>query len=532
MTKQTSQLDLQDNAQIVLPVCIPMTPTQIGMIYESVLADQPRVNLEQIVCRLNDESVNVEAMEQAWQRMIARHAILRSVFDWQAAATPQMQVLESVPLLLEHVDLSRQAPTQQQEQIDNWLECDREQAVDLSRPGNWRLTWFQLGPRQSVLVWTFHHAMLDGRSFTMLLQEALDCYSAKTRGFAEKTETACPPAFADHCLALARQDHSSGLQHFAKHLKGFDQANRIDLGDRPEATKPRRKHQIDRQVPPAFAKDLIAKAEAADVTVATLVMAAWGIVVARCSNSLEAVIGVTRSGRHLVPRANEMAGCLINTLPQRISLQETQTIDALLHHVRRDQIELRPYEQTPLAEISSVSELPAGEALFQSAVIFERASLGESLRRNGGAWENRQIEVLEEGALPLTLAVYQDASMLFRLEYAPEQYSATCADRLMGYTLELLRSIAHCPGDTKLAELNMLPKAEQSRLLDLAQDASGAASQKTLHSVSAAFREQVRKAPTATAVVDQTSAECLSYQQLDKGAGDWPKIGRTWCDFR
>ena len=107
--------------------------------------------------------------------MIARHAILRSVFDGQEAATPQMQGLETAPLMLEHIDLSRQSPAQQQEQIDNWLESDREQAVDLSRPGNWRLAWFQLGSRQSVLVWTFHHAMLDGRSFTMLLQEALDC---------------------------------------------------------------------------------------------------------------------------------------------------------------------------------------------------------------------------------------------------------------------------------------------------------------------------------------------------------------------
>ena len=99
MTKQTKTLEMHANADVVAPTRFPLTPTQTGLIYESVLSDQPWVNPEQIVCRLNDEPVDPVAMAQVWQQMIARHAVLRSVCEWQGVAVPQMRIMPTTPVV-------------------------------------------------------------------------------------------------------------------------------------------------------------------------------------------------------------------------------------------------------------------------------------------------------------------------------------------------------------------------------------------------------------------------------------------------
>ena len=515
MTKQTKTLEMHANADVVAPTRFPLTPTQTGLIYESVLSDQPWVNLEQIVCRLNDEPVDPVAMAQVWQQMIARHAVLRSVCEWQGVAVPQMRIMPTTPVVFEHMDLQDLSSQAQEDHLAGWLKADRDSGVDLTQTGNWRLTWFQLGPRQSVLVWTFHHAMLDGRSFTMLLQEALEAYTAQVSGVSDAIVPGDLVPFSNHCIAVASMDHSDARQHFAEKLDGFDQTNKVDLGDRLTGQENSRKAVIERRMPPEFASALGVKANASGVTVATLIMVAWGIVVARCSNRSDAVFGVTRSGRHLVENAAKMAGCLITTVPQRVTLQEDMEIDALLRSVRQDQVRLRPFEQTPLTEIAGVSELPAGEGLFHSAVVFEHGSLGELLRGKGGVWASRDIEVLEEGALPLTLAVYNDAQMLLRLEFARDQHSSDTAKRLLDFTIELLVSIAHCPGETKLSRLNMLPAAEQADLMELAQDQDKLTAQNRVMSVVGAFENRVRLHGKATAIIDETSGETVTFEQLE-----------------
>ena len=84
----------------------PMTSMQMGLIYESTLVDQPWVNLEQIVCRLNDEPMQVEAMRAAWTSLAARHEALRCVFRWQGLDQPMQFVLDAPPVILKDVDLS------------------------------------------------------------------------------------------------------------------------------------------------------------------------------------------------------------------------------------------------------------------------------------------------------------------------------------------------------------------------------------------------------------------------------------------
>jgi len=529
MTYVASPRDVAESPEFLVggggtPESYPLTPMQLGMIYDSVMADAPWINLEQLVCRLSDEPVDIATMSRAWADLAARHDILRTAVHWQGRDTPVQVVEPEVTVVLDTVDLSDRPGDAQETMLQDWLAADRLRGCDLNHAPSWRLTWFQLGATRSVLVWTFHHALLDGRSFTALLQEVLDRYAALCAGIDIPCEAAPRPGFGDHCRALHQIDLTAAQAHFSASLAGVYAPGGIDIapqaGPRPTGiAQPGRKAIVDRVMPIAFGQSLHRKAQASGTTVATLVLAAWGIVVARSTGRAGAVIGVTRSGRHLIEGAESVAGCLINTLPLRVAAPFGATIDTVLHAVRADQLAVRPHEQTPLTEIAGWCGLPGGAALFDSAVMFERATHDSALRARGGVWASRRFEVLEEGALPLSLAVYQDDAMLFRLEHDPSKLAGDVAERLLEYTLNVLSGFVTCPGDTPLALLNMLGRDEAAALDALARpDAGVQPADNPAHCVATGFEAQAARHGGGIALSQAGSPAQLSYAQLNARA--------------
>ncbi|MDJ0629452.1 MAG: amino acid adenylation domain-containing protein [Rhodobacter sp.] len=515
----------------------PLTPMQLGLIYESNLTDRPWNNLEQIVIRFDDEPFDLAAMTAAWRSLVARHDALRSVILLDDLDKPLQAVEPKAGVSLETVDISGRPPEIQEETLRDWLGVDRTKGVDLETAPNWRLTWFLLAERKSILVWTFHHCILDGRSFTTLLKEVLDHYGdLRDRRTNVARLFKMPKArFADHCRALGLIDTQGAQRHFQSLLEDFDTPNKIDIrspweadGGSRTADAVDRKQLVERVLPRSFGHALREKAEAAGVTVATLVLAAWGLVVARTSNREDAVFGVTRSGRHLISGARDIAGCLISTTPQRISLGRSVTIDDLITTVRRDQLAVRTHEHISLTDLPQWSDQSNGNALFETAVVFERGSLNAILRMQGGDWAKRRFDVLEEGTLPLTLAVYDDDEMLFRLEYSPKHFTADVAKRLLGYTLNALEGFASLPGDTPLQKLEMLPLTETAALLSLGRpDSPARKGAVTSDCVVRALSNSASMRSAKTALTQAGKPEGLTYRELTEMSDGIARLLRT-----
>ena len=72
-----------------------------------------------------------------------------------------------------------------------------------------RLTLVRLGDAECRLLWTFHHAILDGRGFPVVLREVFDAYDAARAGHAAPTvETRRP--FHEYAEWLAARDAAAG----------------------------------------------------------------------------------------------------------------------------------------------------------------------------------------------------------------------------------------------------------------------------------------------------------------------------------
>src|SRR5262245_13987689 len=136
------------------------------MLFHGLDAGTSGVDLEQVVGTLEEE-LDEGAFRSAWARVMARHPVLRTAFRWEGLATPRQEVHREAELPWERLDWRDMPPGVRQAQCESFLARDRQRAFDLTQPPLMRLTLAAEGRASWTFVWTFHHALLDGRSFPL-----------------------------------------------------------------------------------------------------------------------------------------------------------------------------------------------------------------------------------------------------------------------------------------------------------------------------------------------------------------------------
>jgi Condensation domain. len=109
-----------------------LSPMQQGMLLHSLRTDLAGVDVEQLLCILR-EDLNLPAFEQAWQRIIERHPVLRTSFRWEGGHEPVQIVHRSVQLPVDHQNWQHLSVEEQQNRIDTYLEADRRRGFDLAQ---------------------------------------------------------------------------------------------------------------------------------------------------------------------------------------------------------------------------------------------------------------------------------------------------------------------------------------------------------------------------------------------------------------
>src|SRR5207237_5755890 len=102
------------------------------MFCHSLSASGSGVNVEQIFCTLH-ENVDDKAFERAWRRMIERHVILRTSFEWQGQAEPLQKVHPQAELEFLRQDWRNIDRAGQKNLFEELLESERKRGFDLTQ---------------------------------------------------------------------------------------------------------------------------------------------------------------------------------------------------------------------------------------------------------------------------------------------------------------------------------------------------------------------------------------------------------------
>lgn len=491
----------------------PLSPIQQGMVFHSIYDRHSGVEIEQMVYTLHD-GLRVPEFMLAWQRVIDRHPILRTSFRWEGLEEPVQDVNFTAQPEWNEQDLRSLPADEQQSRLSDYLNGDRKRGFDLSDKTLNRFALFRIGQRDYQFIWTFHHAIIDGRSFVIVLKEAFAYYEAFSNRKTLKLDEPC--AYRDYIEWQRLRDLRKAENFWRDELKDFrsptplvvTRSDQKAVADEPVYT------EQEIKLSTSLTSALKSLASAHQVTLNNMVQGAWALLLGRYSGESEVVFGATRACRRsAIEGAESIVGPLINTLPMRIGMAEDAELISWLKQIRAKHISLREYEHDPLMKIQEWSEVPNGRSLFDSLLVFENYELDTYLRAQGEGWESREFKLLEQTNYPLALSAWAGPELLLKLAYDQKDFDDDTIKRMLGHVKTLLEGMAQNPY-RRLAALPMLTEEERRQMLfDWNGSQQEYSRDACIHQL---FEAQVKRTPEATAVMFER--ERLSYRELNAKA--------------
>lgn len=487
-----------------------LSPLQQGMLFHSLDSHAFGVDIEQIICTLN-EVLDVPRLSAAWRHVVARHPILRTSFRWEGLSEPLQDIHAHVELPIVQLNW-RELPTEELERRwSDFLAEDRRRGFDLAHVPLLRLALVRCAEHEYRLLWTFHHILLDGRSFPLVLREVFAFYEAFRND--QTLQLSLPRPYRDYITWLQGRDLTQAEWYWRQTLQGFRAPTQFTIPRPPEGEERTAQRQGVRET--RLSRQTTARlqtfAQDHDLTVHTLLQGAWALLLHHYSGEEDVVFGSTRACRRTaLVDADSMVGLFINTLPMRVQTPpQARLIDWLLE-LRAQQIALRAYEHTPLVKVQGWSEVPRGAPLFESLVVFENYLLDTALRSPGGEWRNRKFQYIGQTNYPLTLVAYADAELLLRIEYDRCRFDDAVSERMLGHLSTLLEGMIVAP-DQQLWEVPLISQEEERLFLShWNQEKASYPSSKCLHQQ---FEDQAARTPHAIAVVCENQR--LTYEEVN-----------------
>src|SRR6185312_15952816 len=106
---------------------------------------------------------------RAWQAILDRHANLRAGIVWEGTPQPLHAVRSAARVPVTELDWRDLGPDAVDQRYRDFLDRDKRTGFTMSRAPLLRLAYLRLDERTWRIVWTFHHAVLDGWSIPIVL---------------------------------------------------------------------------------------------------------------------------------------------------------------------------------------------------------------------------------------------------------------------------------------------------------------------------------------------------------------------------
>ena len=481
-----------------------LTASQMRILFQDIATNAKNNHIEQTIIDI-DESLNQEAFTQAWHQVIARQAVLRTGFAWNDLDTPMQIVYRHANIPINYINLRHLSPSLQEQRLAQHMETLRQDSgFDIAQPPLMDATVFQLGQAQYRCVWTNHQILLDGWAKSLILHEVYACYKAFAAH--ERPELGPAPRYQHYIDWIQRQDMTAAERYWRALLSDFTTPNLIGTHHNKEYSTNDDiiYHHKTQTLSQQETTALLDWAHANQVTLNALVQGAWSLLLHRYTGDADVVFGNVVSVRNAqVSGIESMVGLLTNTLPVRTYLQPGISALEWVRRLQIQQDETAQYAYSPLMKVQDWSNLPSGDVLFESVLVFENHPVVHD-----DAWTVHNCSPQHTG-YPLHVMVEPGTELQIRLTGRGDRFDVASIERLQGHLTHLLTQLVTQPNNP-VTYLSLLTPTEQHQLL---VDWNATTTLFPIqHTFPTHFLAQAQRTPTAIAVTDATTS--LSYADL------------------
>jgi amino acid adenylation domain-containing protein len=435
----------------------PLTAMQQGMLVHALRTVDEPVYQQQFVLAIAGVP-DADVLRAGVADLVARHTVLRTGFVWEGVDNPVQVVFADAPFELPVVVASASAESDVDDAVAAALTEQWARPFDLRRPPLLRAHAVRAGAGEWRLVLTIHHLVVDGWSMPTVQADLAALLTARVTGRPATLPPAAP--FREFVTWLRHHDSAdAAATHFKRLLGdlrhptplGIDRVGRVSVEPGPSG-----RVELFLRCAPDRQPDVLARRRG--LLPSTIAHAAWGLLLARCAGTPDAVFGTTVSGRPAeLPGVTERVGMFVNTVPIRVAVDGELPTGPWLAAVQEQLIAGRAFEHIPVAAAQRCSAVPLGEPLYESVLGFQNYFVDEPADAPAGPVTVRTLRQQEQTGLPLVVSVaFPPGATWVRVEFDEHRVDRPTAEWLADRYGRLLTELADAPNDLPVRDLPAL----------------------------------------------------------------------------
>ena len=482
--------------------------------------------------------LDISALQRAFQKIVDRHATLRTTFR-AISGQPLQQVQMEMPVPFEVVNASSWSG----EQFQDRLVFEAHRPFDLEGGPVFRVILFTRTPispevqdyidQEHVLLLSMDHIITDFWSMTLLAQEVITQYRSVVDGLPATQLEPLPVQYTDYVRwqaeVLAGPEGERLWNYWQGQLGG--DLTMLDLPtDRPrQPVQTFGGDSVSLQMDSQILSGLKEMAKKQGATLFMVLLAAFQTLLHRYSGQDDFLVGTVTSGRNRSELAG-LIGYFLNPVAIRADFSGDPTFIEYLQRVRETTLKAFEHQDYPpalLAERLGIKRDPSRPPLFETMFILQKAQMGVAqglspfaLGLSGATLEidGMVLESMALGKQPaqfdLTLMMAEMGDDLAAtIHYNTDLFEAETIQRLLQHLKVLLQEVVDNPHE-RINSFQLLPQVERYKLLVDWNDTNREFPKDLcIHQV---IEEQVARTPQAIAI--QAGEEYLTYLEFDQRA--------------
>jgi len=459
---QKADLDLITQQVTSIEDIYPLTPMQQHMLNQKLHAPQPGLYVVHECFPIRGLQLDVQAFQRAWYEVITRNPALRASFFWQRKGQPLQIIHSNVEERFELYDWRQYSSQEQSEHLNAYIQHYRAKGFDLSNPSQMQLTLIQTGEDTYQFFFCFNYMRQDGWSFPLIMREFFACYAAY-RG-QQPLEISCNPPYR-HFIAWLQQQDQQKLQDFW--------SQRLAQQHIPTPIIERSRQPVDNrnshfsgfikqtaQLSVAATTALKALARQHQLTLNTLVLAAWSLTLSVYTKEQQVVFGTTVSGRPpALAQVEYIVGLFNHIIPMDVTIPREQLVINWLKDLQSQQVEIRQYEYCSTQQIQEWLHLSEEQRIFESYLVFENFPLDGDVMDQMKKWTIGSSNALAQTEQPLRVEIVPGPALMLSMSYYRHLLSDEVVAHLMQkfqFTLSQLNTHTHAPVSSLYSRIDSL----------------------------------------------------------------------------
>lgn len=464
-------------------------------------------------------SLNLQNLEDAFNALIERHEILRTIFPIKSGEAYQL-ILPQLKVCISDCfqDLSPLLQNQQKTSVEKITSEEAYRSFDLSSGPLIRLKLLKLSSQEHILLITMHHIISDGWSMSIFFNELSALYNAFLTGEGLDLSP-LPLQYADFALWqrnwLQGDVFAAQLSYWKNQLSDIPDLLELPT-DRPRPKELTYKGNYYKVSLSKEVKDKLNQlSQDQGCSLFMTLLAVFQILLHRYTEQKNIVVGSPIANRHHKEIEN-LIGFFVNTLALKTTFEAGKSFLDILLQVKDTTLDAYQHQDVYFDQL--VDHLNVTRELNKNPVFQVEFSLDSSINEVSYVFSGLTVEPLTSPYVVSTFdlkvsALEHEEGIDLEYRYAVDLFEQESIKRFSSHFEELIKAILKSPNHP-IQDLPILTKSEKQKILVEWNDTKFIYSEnKTIHQL---FEDQVDKTPDNLAVIYEKQE--LTYKQLNTKA--------------